>query len=149
MTTSRTPNAPSTPAPIPYGKIHPCPEHKVIREKLSKLEESHERTEGRRWSLIVAAVGSLVAMGVAIITMGLYFGEMASSVEYFEREKLSDRAEIQSLRSEIIDVEREQMSQTQELLRTVTELRAYIEGMQRSIDALEERWPRRRTNRSR
>ena len=146
---AQDPISPSTPAPFPYGSKHPCTEHKVIREKLSKLEDSFEKTEGRRWSLVIAAGGSLVCVVIAIVTMGLFFGDLRSTLKHLEDDKRTDGAEIQRLRQEMISTERQQVTQSQEMLRTVTELRAQLQSADRRLSAVENEMPRRRTTRPR
>ena len=138
------PKAPSTPPPFPIGAKHPCVEHKLIREKIRKLEALSEKTESRRWSLVVAAIGSFVCVVIAIVTMGLFFGDLRSTLGHLERDKQNDRAEIQRLRQEMISTERQHVTQSQEMIRSVTELRAFVRGAEKRIETIEAELTRRR-----
>lgn len=130
--------APSTPPPVPYGKIHPCTEHKVIREQIAALKLANDKTDSKRWSLIVAGAGSLLGLVTAVVVLGIYFGELETNDRHRQRELEQSRQELRSLREDMLATERVDVQMTSKTHQAVTEIKVRLDSLDRRVESLEE-----------
>jgi len=130
------PSSTKTPTPIP-DPIK-CTEHKALCGKVDAVAKSQDKTETRRWSLIAALAGSVICFIVALVTMGLNYGEIDNEVEHLERDGQADRAELRRIRQDMLAAERRDVKQSSRVLETVTEIKTKLDSLDSRVGRIEE-----------
>jgi hypothetical protein len=115
-----------------------CTDHKAIVAEVDAVKREHEKSENRRWSLVLAGAGSIVCLIIAIITGGVFIGELESNAAHAAQNQQDDRAEIRRLREDMLRTERQDVAQNQKLYRTMTKIEERLNSLDRRVQTIEE-----------
>lgn len=116
-----------------------CDDHAVTCASILNIEKQIARSEKKRWSLFLVFAGSFVAIVIAIVSGGIWIGELETKAANAAENQRNDRSDIKALREDLLRLERQNSAQNQKLFNSVIKVEERIIHLDRRIESIERR----------